>query len=86
MGATGNRERIELDRAETTEDLEHGLRPSLERTRGSERVARDEKATCGLGGDPHAEDASRWRAGLLPERGSQSRIMTGREIDPGRHH
>ena len=63
MGATGYRERIELDRAETTEDLEHRGRPSLERTRGSERVARDEKATCGLSGDPHTENASRWRAG-----------------------
>ena len=53
MGATGNRERIELDRAETAEDLEHRVGSSLERTRRSERVARDEKATCGLTGDPH---------------------------------
>ena len=53
VGATGDRERIELDRAETTEDLEHRVRSSLERTRGSERVARDEKAACGLGSDPH---------------------------------
>ena len=55
MGATGDRQRIELDRAEPTEDLEHGVVSSLERTRGSERVARDEKATCGLGSDLHAE-------------------------------
>ena len=53
VGATGDCERIELDRAETAEDLEHRVRPSLERTRGSERVARDEKAACGLSSDPH---------------------------------
>ena len=38
---------------QTTEDLEHGVRSSLERARRSERVARDEKATCGLGSDLH---------------------------------
>ena len=59
MGATGDRERIELDRAETTEDLEHGVRSSLERPRGSERVARDEKAACGLSSDLHAAPARR---------------------------
>ena len=54
VGATGNRDRIELDRAEAAEDLEHRVRSSLERTRRRERVAGDEKATCGLSRDPHA--------------------------------
>ena len=53
VGAAGDRKRIELDRAETTEDLEHRVGPSFERTRRTERVARDEKAACGLTGDPH---------------------------------
>ena len=53
VGAAGDRERIKLDRAETTEDLKHRDRSFPERTRGSERVARDEKAACGLTGDPH---------------------------------
>ena len=74
VGATGNRERIELDRAETTEDLEHGLRPSLERTRGSERVARDEKATCGLGSDSHQRTLIGGPAGFL------------RSVDPEQNH
>jgi hypothetical protein len=53
--ATGDRDRIELDRAETAEDLQHGVRPTLERARGSERVVCDEKATRVLCTDPHVE-------------------------------
>ena len=62
---TCNRERVELDRAEPAEDLEHGVGSSVERTRRRERVARDEKAARGLSSDPHAEDAIRWRAKSL---------------------
>ena len=58
MAASGNRQRVELNRPEPTEDLEHCVRPSLERTCRRERVARDEKAPCGLSRDPHAEDAT----------------------------
>ena len=58
MGATGYGDRIELERAETTEYLEHGVRSSLERARGSERVPRDEKVPRGLGSDLHTEDAN----------------------------
>ena len=65
--ASGNREGVELDRAESTEDLEHGVGASLERTRRRERVARDEKATGGLGRDPHAGDAIRRRAESVRE-------------------
>ena len=57
MAPTGDRKRIELDRARSAEDTEHGVGSSLERTRRRERVARDEEATRGLGSDPHAEDA-----------------------------
>jgi len=57
MAPTGNRERIELDRPQSAEDIEHRVWSSLERTRRRERVARHEEATCGLSGDPHAEDA-----------------------------
>ena len=55
VGATGDRERIELNRAETAKDLEHGLGSFLERTRRTECVARDEKAARCLGTDPHAK-------------------------------
>ena len=61
--ATGNRQGVELDRAESAENLEHGVGSSVERTRRRERVARDEKATCGLSRDPHAEDAIQSPAG-----------------------
>ena len=67
VGPAGNRERVELDGAETAEDLEHRVRSSLERPRRSERVARDEKTTCGFSSDPHAEDAIRRRVASLRE-------------------
>src|SRR5439155_9918298 len=54
----GNRERVELDRAELAEDLEHGAGASLERPRRREEVPGDEKTARGLSGDPHPEDAS----------------------------
>jgi hypothetical protein len=55
---TGNCERVELDRAERAEDLEHGVGASLERPRRREEVPGDEKTARVLGGDPHPEDAS----------------------------
>ena len=58
VAPTGDRQRVELDRAESSEDLEHGVGPSLERSRRREEVPGDEKAARGLSGDPHAEDAS----------------------------
>ena len=57
VAPTGDRERVELDRAESAEDLEHGVGASLERSRRREEVPGDEKTARGLGGDPHAEDA-----------------------------
>ena len=55
MVATGNREGVELDRAEPTEDLEHGVGSPVERARRRESVVGDEKAPRSLSGDPHVE-------------------------------
>jgi len=54
----GDRDRVELDRPELPEDLEHPVEASRERPRGREEVPRDEKATRRLGSDPHPEDTS----------------------------
>jgi len=59
VAPTGNRERVELDRAELAEDLEHGVGASLERSRRREEVAGNEKTARGFSGDLHPEDASR---------------------------
>ncbi len=64
VGPTGDRERVELDRAEPAEDLEHRVGASLERTRRREEVPGDEKAPRGLGSDLHAEDASSQKGDL----------------------
>jgi hypothetical protein len=56
--APGDRDRVELDRAELADDLEHRLRAARERARGREEVARDEKAPRRLGPDLHLEDTS----------------------------
>ncbi|HSO02563.1 MAG TPA: hypothetical protein VLS46_08550, partial [Gaiellaceae bacterium] len=53
VSPAGNGERVELDRAQAAKDVEHRIRPSLERARGRERVARHEEAACGLGTDVH---------------------------------
>ena len=54
--------RVELDRAEPAEDLEHGVGASLERPRRREDVPGDEKAARGLSGDLHA--AGRYPIGV----------------------
>jgi hypothetical protein len=43
----GHGERVELDRAEPAEDLEHCIGPASERSRGREKVVRDEEAPRG---------------------------------------
>src|SRR5207302_76822 len=58
VAATRDRDRIELDRAEPAEDLEHGAGTALERSRWCEELAGNEKTARGLSGDPHAGDAS----------------------------
>jgi hypothetical protein len=49
----GHGERVELDRAEPAEDLEHGIGSAFERPRGREEMVRHEEATRGLGGYLH---------------------------------
>ncbi len=59
-----DRERIELDRAEPAEHLEHRLRPALERACRCEQLALDEEPTRGLGRDLHVGTLS--GEGYLP--------------------
>ena len=53
MVPPGHGKRVELDRSESAEDLEHCVRPSVQRARRRKCVARDEKTTCVLSSDPH---------------------------------
>ena len=55
----GDRDRVELDRPELPEDLEHPVEASRERPRRREEVPRDEKATRRLSSDLHPQDTSR---------------------------
>jgi hypothetical protein len=58
VASTGNRKRVELDRAEPPEDVEHRTGASLDGPRRREEVARDEKTARCLGGRPHRADAN----------------------------
>jgi hypothetical protein len=51
--AAGDRERVELHRPPAAEDLERAVRAALERARGGEHVACDEKSPRVLGSDVH---------------------------------
>src|ERR1700693_5425251 len=55
----GDRARVELDRPELPEDLEHPIEASHERPRRREEVPCNEKATCRLSGDLHPHDTNR---------------------------
>ena len=55
----GDRDRVELDRPELPEDLEHAVEASRERPCRREEVPRNEKATRRLSGDLHPQDTSR---------------------------
>src|SRR5439155_1173889 len=60
-----DRQRVELDRAEPAEDLEHGVGASHDRARGREQVARNEEAPCGVGSDFHGQQGycpARWES------------------------
>jgi hypothetical protein len=59
--SAGHGERVELDRAEPAEDLEHRIGPAFERPGGREQVVCDEETAGGLGGDLHGGDAIRTR-------------------------
>jgi hypothetical protein len=65
MVPAGDRDRVELDRPEPPEDLEHPVEASRERPCRREEVPRKEIATCRLGGDLHAQDTSRVRFRLV---------------------
>jgi hypothetical protein len=54
---TGNRERVELNRAESAEDVEDGIATSLEGSRRSQELPGNEKTPCLLSRDPHRQDA-----------------------------
>jgi hypothetical protein len=52
----GDRDRVELDRPEPPEYLEHPVGTARDRPRRRQEVPRDQKATRRLSRDPHQED------------------------------
>jgi hypothetical protein len=54
----GDRDRVELDRPELPEDLEHPVESSHQRPRWREGVPGDEKPPRRLSREPHLRDAS----------------------------
>lgn len=56
--AAGDLDRVELDRPELPEDLEHPVEASLDRPRGCEEVPCDEKPPRRLSSDLHLEDTN----------------------------
>ena len=80
----GDRDRVELDRPELPEDLEHAVGASRERPRGREEVPRDEKAPRVLSSDLHA-----WEAGEGVALGSprlRPRTRASRSVFPSSRH
>jgi len=71
VAPAGGRDRVELDRPEHPEDLEHRVEASRERPRRREEVPCDEKATRRLSSDLHLEDTS--RAGV--DRPARTRLV-----------
>ena len=64
VAAPGDRQGVELDRAKPAEDVEYRIGSSLERASRCERVACDEKATCGLSRDAHGWETRVHRSGV----------------------
>jgi hypothetical protein len=58
VAPAGDRDRVELDRPELPEDLEHPVEASRERPRRREEVPRDEKAARRLSSDLHLKDTN----------------------------
>ena len=58
VAPAGDRDRVELDRPELPEDLEHPVEASRDRPRRREEVPRDEKATRRLSSDLHLKDTN----------------------------
>ena len=73
-----DRQRVELDRAEPPEDLEHRLRTALDEARGRKQMARDEEASCGVGRDLHRRDASGGAGDLARAGGKRDDRLTTR--------
>src|SRR4029079_9276960 len=58
MIPAGDRDRVELDRPESTDHLEHAFGAARYRSGGCEEVPRDEKATGRVSSHFHEEDTS----------------------------
>jgi hypothetical protein len=83
----GDRDRVELDRSELPEDLEHPVEASRERPRRREEVPRNEKATRRLSGDLHPQDTSRVSVDRLAKYAPPQATIThrpSRSCDRGR--
>src|SRR6266571_2656639 len=63
----GDRDRVELDRPELPEDLEHPVNAARDRPRGREKVPCEEKASRRLSRDRHRQDSSSNNSMLRPK-------------------
>jgi hypothetical protein len=88
MVPTGNGERVELNRPQTPEDLEHPGGAALKRSRRREEVPGDEKPARGLAGDPHPKDASDPSVDPRPVLGTSFRVRrtSNRELGGRQEH
>jgi len=55
VAPAGNRDRVVLNRAESTEELEDGVGATLDGSRRREEVPGNEESARCLSGDPHLE-------------------------------
>jgi hypothetical protein len=72
MVPAGDRDRVELDRAELAEDFEHGVEAPLERPRRREEMPGNEKTARGRGVYLHPEDATQWVLSSTARRSGRS--------------
>ena len=81
VAPAGDRDRVELDRPERPEDLEHPVEAPRERPRGREEVARDEKATRRLSRDLHLEDTGCASVGRLTWYARRQAVTVASRLD-----
>ena len=75
--AAGDRDRVELDRPECAEDLEHRVRATLEGSRRRQELPCHEEAPRGVGRYLHGQDAIRWAIAVSTlARQTSSRVRT----------
>jgi len=80
MAAARDVDRVELDRAQPTQNLEHAVRAARERPRRRQQLPRNEKTTRVLLGDPHLQDAT--ATPPIRARATDTGAMSTRPVEP----